>query len=764
MNARVLSRPVLLMLMVLGPIGTDGPALAGQEMPVQSGVEKAEVPRPVSGARFLERGPVIDGTVIGEEAWKDVPVIAEFRQTTPDDGAPVSEKTEVRVAYTGDALVIGVVCYDSEPSKLVVSDSRRDSPLDEVDSFQFILDTYRDGQNGFVFGTSPAGGEYDAQVSLEGREGDRSNRQQSGAGGGFNLNWDAAWTVRTVTGDFGWSAEFSIPFRNLRYARGGEQSWGLNMQRNIRRKKEVAYWSPLPRQYNILRVSRAGTLEGVKTPSLRNLKVTPYVLGNTSRDYRSQSKFDTGGEVGGDIKYSLTPSVTLDATINTDFAQVEVDDQQVNLDRFSLFFPEKRPFFLENAGLFTAGNSGEVDLFFSRRIGIAASGEQIPIVGGARLSGKVSGWNIGLIDMQTKAVIDVAPANNFAVARVSRETPNRSGFGALFVNRQSTGDLRLSTVRDRNRTYALDGRKGLGKYTQLTGFIAGTSSPGITGDARAFDGAFLRESPRFDMRAKYTDVGAGFNPEVGFLRRIAFRKVDLHILNRTRPRDFLGLQEVRPHVSYRGYFKPDGFYESGFAHIDNHWEFKSQWELHTGMNLTHEGLRTPFAIAPGIAVPVGNYDQVEAQIVTISPQSKPVNINMMTTIGGYYGGRRVALSPSIRFRAGDRLSGTLNINYNRVTLPQGKFEANLFRLRASYSFSPRVFVQSLMQYNQQTKFLSGNFRFGWLQSANAGIFVVYNEGRERDTLNGDVRDSAALGLLRDRSLVIKFSRLIDVFK
>ena len=737
------------------------PRLSAQNA-APSPVEAAEAPRPVQQAVLLQQVPTIDGDVLNDEIWKQITPITDFRQTTPDDGAAVSERTEVRIGFTADALVVAVVCYDTEPSKLVVSDSRRDSPLDDVDSFRFILDTYRDGQNGFLFGTSPAGGEYDAQVSLEGREGDQGNRQQSGAGGGFNLNWDAVWTVRTRTGDYGWSAEFSIPFRNLRYAKGGEQAWGLNMQRNIRRKKEIAYWSTLPRQYNILRVSRAGVLQGVRTPSLRNLKITPYALGSSERNYRTSSEFDRSAEIGGDLKYSVTPSLTLDVTVNTDFAQVEVDEQQVNLDRFSLFFPEKRPFFLENAGLFTAGNSGEVDLFFSRRIGIAATGEQLPIVAGARLSGKIGGVNVGLLDMQTKSRQGVAPANNFAVARVSREFANRSGLGALVVNREATGNVRVEGIRDSNRTYAIDARKGLGKYTQLTGFIAGTSSPGL-GEGWAYDGAFLRESPRFDMRAKFTNIGEGFNPEVGFLRRTEFRKIDLHILNRTRPKDFIGIQELRPHMSYRAYFKPDGYYESGFIHFDNHFEFKTQWEVHTGLNLIHEGLRTPFAIAPGISVPVGKYEEVEAQVVTISPQSKPVSINMMTTIGGYYGGSRLAMSPTIRFRAGEKLSGQLNINYNRVRLPQGNFEANLYRLRASYSFSPRLFVQSLMQYNQQTRILSGNFRFGWLQSANAGLFVVYNEGRERDFVDGGVRNDAAFGAVRDRSLVIKFSRLIDVF-
>jgi hypothetical protein len=369
---------------------------------------------------------------------------------------------------------------------------------------------------------------------------------------------------------------------------------------------------------------------------------------------------------------------------------------------------------------------------------------------------------VGVIDMQTKAVDGVAPANNFGVARISRDLRNRSGVGVLFVNRQTTGDQRIASVRDFNRTYAVDGRLGLGRYSQVTAFLAGTKSPGISGSAHAFDAAFLRESPRFDLRAKYTEVGDGFNPEVGFLRRTSFRKVDAMVFNRTRPKDFIGIQELRPHISYRGYFKRDGFLESGFGHMDNHWEFKSQWEVHTGMNFVHEGLRQAFAIAPNVTVPTGSYDDVEGQVVFISPQAKPVNINVTTTFGGYYGGRRLAISPAIRFRAGERLSGTFNVNFNRVDLPQGKFDANLFRLRASYSFSPRVFAQSLMQYNQQTKMLSGNFRFGWLQSANAGIFVVYNEGRERDSLNGNVRDDSAFGFVRDRSLVIKFSRLIDV--
>ncbi len=283
------------------------------------------------------------------------------------------------------------MCYDREPSSIIVSDSRRDAGLDDTDSFQIIFDTYRDLQNGFVFGTNPAAIEYDGQVTNEGQGGGGlggGNRQQSGSGGGFNLNWDAAWEVRTKIDERGWSAEFAIPFSTLRYPAGVDQVWGVNFQRNIRRRNERAYWSPIPRQYSLYRLSLAGSVTGIQAPAIRSFKATPYVLGNLVDSGERPVETKAFGDVGGDFKYTLTPSLTLDATINTDFAQVEVDDQQVNLDRFTLFFPEKRPFFLENAGFFSVGNPGEVDLFFSRRIGIGDENQPIAILGGGRVSGK----------------------------------------------------------------------------------------------------------------------------------------------------------------------------------------------------------------------------------------------------------------------------------------------------------------------------------------------------------------------------------------
>ena len=339
----------------LGVLLLLGVLIAARPAGAQPGGGLAGAPpaAPAFAALPSESAPLLDGVVLGDPVWDEAAPATGFRQTQPDEGAPASERTEVRVVFTDSTLYVGVVCYDADPGSIAIADSRRDASLDDGDSVQFILDTFLDRQSGFVFGTSPAGQEYDGQVvnAGEGRLG-RSTTTSSGSGAGFNGNWDGAWDVRTSVSDVGWSAEFAIPFRTLSYPDRDVQTWGLNVQRNIRRRNEIVYWAPLPRQYNLLRLSMAGQLSGIRpAPAVRDLKIVPYVAGDLTR-------FDEGrrttalGDAGVDLKYNVTPALTLDLTYNTDFAQVEVDDQQINLDRFNLFFPEKRPFFLENAGVF----------------------------------------------------------------------------------------------------------------------------------------------------------------------------------------------------------------------------------------------------------------------------------------------------------------------------------------------------------------------------------------------------------------------------
>ncbi|MDA9109950.1 DUF5916 domain-containing protein, partial [Woeseiaceae bacterium] len=474
-----------------------------------------------------------------------------------------------------------------------------------------VIDGLLDRQNGYVFGTNPIGIEYDGQVTKEGGSG---SGQFSSGGGAFNLEWNGSWKVVSKITDFGWTSEMEIPFSTLRYGKGKDQIWGVNFQRNIRRNNEIAFWAPLSRQRKIHRVSAAGTVEGIVAPSQQNLQVTPYFLG-TSSSGGSLAKSDTNQEVGLDLKYSITPSLTLDATLNTDFAQVEVDEQVVNLDRFSIFLPEKRPFFLENAGQFSVGNAREAELFFSRRIGMA-SGSQVPINGGVRLSGKISDrTNIGLLHMDVDGVNGVAPGNKFTVARVNQEFANRSSIGALIVDRQGDGEISGSSSTDQNQTYAIDGQWGYSDELLFSGWAAKTSTPGKSGKEGAFSIKMNYDSANWNSRINYSEVEENFNPEVGFLSRKNYKKTQAYIMRRIRPEDLYGLLEVRPHIMIQSYKDFNGFEESGFGHYDIHWEFKNGYRIDTGMNTTTEGVKESFDITSGVTVKPGTYDHKEAMIV-----------------------------------------------------------------------------------------------------------------------------------------------------
>jgi hypothetical protein len=712
--------------------------------------------RPITSAHRVAEGPVLDGEVLADPVWTGIAAASDFWQTTPEAGAAASERTEIRIVYTDTTLYVGVVCFDTSPQRVVASDSRRDSSMADTDSFQMILDTFRDGQNGFVFGTNPAGVEYDGQVVREGQGGTGGGggspgRQQAGAGGGFNLNWDGAWEVRTKVDEQGWSAEFAIPFRTLRY-RSGEDTWRVNFQRNIRSLNETAFWAKLDRQYNLYRLVDAGTLTGLEVPPQRNLKISPYVLGSVVDD--SSASRDGDVDAGGELKWSITPSLTLDLTVNTDFAQVEVDEQQINLDRFNLFFPEKRPFFLENAGLFAVGSPGDVELFFSRRIGIGDDGEIIPIQGGGRLTGKLGGLNVGLLNMQTSSVEGVTPGNNFTVVRLSRDLPNRSGVGALVTNRSATGDEAVDG--EEGRTYAVDARFGIGRRAWVEGFASRTETPGLDGREHAFSVGGQWQSEGLRLNGSYMEVGDAFSPAIGFLSRENYRNIETGAFRTIRLTDNrFGFLELRPHTSYRAYWDFDGFQETGYWHIDNHWAWRAGHEVHTGVNFTKEGVVTPFEIYPGVVVPRGTYDHAEGTFVAFTNKAAPMFVDTQLTVGGFFGGSRVSSRAAFTARFGDMFNATVDWRRNDVDLPWGDFVTNLVQTRASYSFSPRVYMQALLQYNDRADIWSTNLRFGWLQSSNTGLFVVFN-----DTQNLDDLSTRPVG----RSVIVKYSHLLDVLR
>ena len=458
----------------------------------------------------------IDGE-LDESEWDLAKPATDFIQNEPLQGRPATEQTEVRVLYDSRNLYVGAYCFDSEsPHGLVAKELKRDFSPRDNDIFQVILDTFNDNRNAFAFGTNPGGAKRDMQTGGDGQS--------------FNSDWDAIWNVRTKVTEKGWQAEFAIPFRSLRFPPGEEQVWGINFDRRIRRKSETSHWSPVPQPYFVYRVSMAGTLLGVSDAQQgRNLNVKPYLSAPIARAEGDDVDFKP--DAGLDVKYGITSGLTLDLTLNTDFSQVEADDAQINFTRFSLFFPEKREFFLENREIFEFGNTGirtssrrrrglsrpgnDLIPFFSRRIGID-DGRVIPIIGGGRLTGRSGRYRLGLISMQT-AKYEEVPSTNFTVARVRRDIFQNSDIGVIFVNKQEVGD-------HFNRTYGVDASFRFFNYLELSSYLLGTDTPGLEGsDAAGFARVAWRD--RFwDVEASHISIQDNFNAEVGFVPREGIRK------------------------------------------------------------------------------------------------------------------------------------------------------------------------------------------------------------------------------------------------
>ncbi len=733
--------------------------------------------------------PVIDGR-LDDVAWMGAQVLTGFVQREPTEGRPVSERTEVRVAYDGEALYVGAWLFDSDPTSLVFGQTLRDASLNDADAFVLVLDTYLDRQNGFVFGTTPAGIEYDGQVANEGQGGGGGgrrpgggSRQQRGSGGGFNLNWDGSWEVATSIDAHGWYAEMRIPFTTLRYGAGGDQTWGLNFERRIRRNSEEAVWAPIPRQFNLYRVSLAGTLD-LAAPARRIATISPYALSDGFKDYTIRSPdADFGGKVGGDAKIGLNQSLTLDLTVNTDFAQAEVDDQQVNLTRFSLFFPEKRAFFLENAGTFSVGSGRSAELFFSRRIGLSG-GQEVPIHGGARMTGKVGDVQIGVLNIQTGGLSvpdavtgvpqQVAPDNNFGVVRAFREWENRSRIGGIFVSRLNT-----NSTSDYNLTYGVDGRLGIGQDLTFDGWAGLTTTPlpsgtpdlreGFNHGEYGYAGTGNFRSRDLEMSAGYRQIGSEFNPEVGFVNRSAYRYGSGRVLYHLRTDGVDWFREFRPHISGNAFWSLRGFNESYYVHIDSHFAFESGAEIHLpGWNLTGEGLVAPFQIRdqgdlPGggrgpVIIPPGTYDTQEFVLRANTNRSSPLSFSGGVTFGGLYSGTQVSPDATVSYRFRDRFTTSVSLNYFDVELDEGSFTTSLVRLTASYSFTPRIYLQANLQYNDDSEDLGSNIRLGWLDTAGTGLFIVYNDTE----FLGDMDPLGFRSGPRQRQLVIKYTKLFNL--
>jgi hypothetical protein len=691
----------------------------------------------------------IDGQ-LEEAAWKQALPAKDFIQQRPRNGEQAVEQTEVRLLYDDDNIYVGAICHDSELGR-AVQELREDFQFGQSDLLSIHFDTLYDRQSAFSFGTSPAGARRDQQLSNDGEV--------------TNIDWDGVWDVKVSKNSEGWIAEFVIPFKTLRFSNEPVQVWGFNVTRFLLRNNAESSWAPVPLRYRTSRVSLSGTLLGLENIHQgRNLNVKPFVTAGVTQ-VRNGSELQTVQSMsrlkdydgGLDVKYSVTQSLTLDATYRTDFAQVEVDQQQVNLTRFNLFFPEKRDFFLENAGIFNFGPgigngvNGNLVPFFSRRIGLSNSGTPVPIVGGARLTGKINRYDVGLLAMKTESITERSssiPSNTYSVGRLRRNLLKNSWIGALLTNRDSTAN------RDYNRVYGTDAHFQFYDKLEFDSFFLRSDTPGLSGrnQARRFQSAWKDDETT--ISAEYNSVQPNFNPEVGFVRRrdiehysgeFGWRPI---FRNNKRIRSF-GFGTT---IDYYG--------GSGSGKVETRTqEYTTGIQFWAGGSINFTGTEIFDRLADPLRIPAGNphvsilpgdYKYSEYKMSFNTGQSRRVNGNGSFGWGEFYNGERKTLNGVLNVRPNYHLTVNLNYDRNQVTLPNGSFTTNLVGTRFTFAFSPRAFLNAFIQYNADTHQVSSNIRFDLTHRPLSHLYLVYND--RRDTVNGQ---------LLERAFIVKLTNLFS---
>lgn len=720
-------------------------------------VANDQLPRPsVTAARA--NGPIrVDGR-LDEEAWASAEVAAGFVQAEPREGQAATEQSEVRVLFDEENLYVGAMLYDSDPDGEVINEIRKDFNEQEQDLFAVALDTFHDGLNGYVFMTNPEGARGDRQVAGEGRE--------------INTSWDAVWNVRTQRRPDGWSVEMEIPFRALRFNPAGGGVWGLNFMRLIRRKNEVDYWSPIPRAYTFNRLTLAGELRGLPSANAsRDLRVKPYVLGGEVRATGGEG-FSRQTEAGIDLKYGITQGLTLDITANPDFAQVEADEQRVNLTQFSLFFQEKREFFLENSGLFYVGDAArntrvrltptpdeDLLLFYSRRIGLEGSAA-VPILGGVRLTGQAAGLAIGGLAMRTDGLGE-DPGSDYAVVRVRRNLSRGSDIGGIFMMRRSTED----GGSDFNRVYGMDTYIRLPGEIDWSAYLVRSETSVLlldpASDLGLWDGQYAwrtsinREGNFHHIKFGAMQLGENFNDDLGFLRRTGVRKYFIDWGLRPRPESLRskGVREMHPHIVWNYYEDLDGRMRAKNLHTGYTFFLNNGGFFEFSVNPASERIETPFRIDSRFdPIPAGSYDWTTYQIRGNSDASRPLSVNVTGITGGLWNGTQKTLNAGVAVRPDYRFRAEVSINRTWADLPDpdAEFATTFWTLRTNYSFNRDMFVDALVQYDPATEQFNSNLRFNLIHHPLSDLFLVWNEQR---FFNGTLNPPG-------RSLQIKVTQMV----
>ena len=714
---------------------------------------------------------LIDGA-LDEAAYAQTPPASGFVQQMPNEGEPSAERTEVWVFFDEDNVYVGARLWESEPEEAwIANDMRRDSfQIINNDNFSVAFDTFYDRRNGVAFMVNPIGGFFDYDISDEGSP---------------NNDWNPVWDVRTGRFDGGWSVEMAVPFRSLRYAGGRSQVWGVQFGRRQRRLNESSHLTPVPISAGpgMFRLSAAATLVGLEAPEQsRRLEVKPYGIGSVATDLTADEPYTNRGDgTGGiDVKWGVTQNLTADFTFNTDFAQVEVDQQQVNLTRFNLFFPEKRDFFLESSGIFDfgaapnqlgrgggstgargegppgtrSGNSAPL-VFFSRRIGLADQ-QTVPIRAGGRLTGKVGRMSVGALNIQTGNEPNAdALATNFTVVRMKADILRRSRIGGMYT-RRSVAVNALGADPERpgaNEVYGADASFAFYDNVTFNGYYARTRTAGRTGDDASYQAAFTYSGDLYGVQVDHLLVGRNFNPEVGFRPREDFRRTYVAAQYSPRPRGIEAVRQFTWGGSLDYIESAAGQLETRAASVRFSTELENSDRFNVDLLRSYELLVEPFDVTPDIAIAPGAYGFQDLFLSYFMGEQRPVSGTAFFQQGRFYGGDLTGFGyRGGRVEVTPQLSLEPTVELNRIDIPEGRFTVALATTRVTHTFTPRMFLSGLVQYNSVSSEVGTNVRFRWEYLPGSELFLVYND--QRDTM---LRRTLSL---ESRSFIVKLTRLL----
>ena len=710
---RILWRGALLLILFsLFPSASAWPAAQTSASPPQQGPPVAEAVR-------VSRKPALDGT-LNDPLWQRAKPIAGFRQREPNTGEPATKKTEIRILYTRTAVYFGIHCYDSQPSRIVASELRRDADQSLDDHFEILIDETHDRRDGYVFEINPLGTQNDGLIVNEQGPGGPYGRELE-----FDSGWDGVWTSQARIGADGWTATVEIPFSTLNFTKSTDVVWGLNFVRFIRSKNEETLWSAYQRTFGITKVSQAGELRGITDiGSGRLFVVKPYAL--ASYDRLSGQPLKTPFTGGVDIKYGLRSDMVLNLTANTDFADADVDLQQFNLTPFKIFIPEKRQFFLENAGIFNFDIGDKDQLFFTRQIGIdSVTGQQVPINGGAKLTGSLGGFQLGVLEVETRPS-GSNPYGNYAVVRVKRSLFGDSYIGVMGIDKRSG-----STLDPYNQTGGIDTRLVFFKNLFVDAHLAGTRSPGNPSGSSDVGASLSYKSNWLDGTFERRKIGPNFNPEAGFIERTDSNETLGVLTMKVRPGagniremqfegQILHAPDTLNRVSTQEWFGTFRIMLNNGAYADN-----------DIMDVTTQRLATPLRIYKDVIVPAGVYHFSRHQVSLNSPPDHRVTFNLYDQFGGYYGGTLNVSRVSATYRPNPQLSFAVSQTWNRFRLPVANFSVDLASLQTSYSFSRFLTLSSVIQMNTaNNQALSANFRLRYNYRPDSDLYIIYNVGTQ----------------------------------